>query len=244
MLLIAIFLFVFVIDATSVTPTCTDQKQNGDELGVDCGGACVNYCPATMKTPSIVWARSFQTSDTVVNAVAYIENQNTNAISNEVKYEFKLYDEERRFIAERVGSTFIGDTGSSAIFEGGIIVGNREVKYTNFRFISEPVWARPNEKFNDVRLLAEDGVVTGLDSKPKLEGSVRNESAFFNVNGIDVVGVLYDEKDNAIAVSKTFIETLSPGDRDTVTFTWREPFVGTPVKTEIIARFNPFTISN
>jgi len=241
--IIGILLFIFVIDATSVVPTCSDGKKNGSELGIDCGGACVNYCKATLKTPSIVWARSFKTSDTVVNSVAYIENQNTNAISSEIKYEFRLYDTDRRFIAERVGYTYIGGNGPSAIFEGGIVIGNREVKYTDFNFLSEPVWSLPNDMYKDVKLLSKDGVVVDAEKKPRLTGTVSNQSQFFHVFNIDVIGIVYDVSDNAIGVSKTFIDSLNQGEQKDITFTWREPFLGLPTKTEIISRFNPFTIS-
>ena len=56
--------------------TCFDNKQNGAESGIDCGGACERICLAEQRELMVHWARPSRVTDNVYNAVAYIENRN------------------------------------------------------------------------------------------------------------------------------------------------------------------------
>src|SRR3989344_5518059 len=70
--------------------TCFDGLQNGQEIGLDCGGGCVRICAFTVTPPEIVWSESFKIIDGQYNAVAYIENKNAVAASPALAYKFKL----------------------------------------------------------------------------------------------------------------------------------------------------------
>ena len=73
-------------------PTCSDNKQNQGELGVDCGGPCLLLCPAQYAPLNVLWSRFSKVSDGDYNVLAYIENPNLNASSYNLNYVFKLYD--------------------------------------------------------------------------------------------------------------------------------------------------------
>ena len=68
--------FAYVWPIVNQAPTCTDGKQNGDELGVDCGGGCVDFCSNQITMPTVLWSRAFPVTTNVYNATAYIENKN------------------------------------------------------------------------------------------------------------------------------------------------------------------------
>ena len=239
---VVLILALTVKRATSEVPTCFDQKQNGDERGIDCGGKCVLYCKDEAFPVAVKFVRTFPVTDTVWNAVAYIENQNSNAAVAKIKYQFKLYDAEQRFITERNGETYIGLTGASAIFEGGIQVGSRTPTSARFSFTSEPYWQRPDVRVSQIGVLGEGGVLTNVDTRPRLSGEIRNTSSLYDVNNVSVVGIAYDAEGNAINVSSTMIPNIAPGEKAPVTFTWQKPFTAPVVKTELIPRFNPFTL--
>ena len=40
-------------------PTCFDKKQNGAEVGVDCGGGCNLFCSSQITPLRVVWAKAF-----------------------------------------------------------------------------------------------------------------------------------------------------------------------------------------
>ena len=65
-------------------PTCSDGVQNGDEEGVDCGGACDRVCSFQAVDPIVLWERFFEVGPGVYNTVALIENPNVNTIARDV----------------------------------------------------------------------------------------------------------------------------------------------------------------
>lgn len=235
--------FFIVRSAVSEVPTCFDKKQNGTERGVDCGGSCVLYCKNELSAVAVKYARTFPVTSTVSSAVAYVENQNSDAVISRIQYQFKLYDEEQRFIGERNGETYIGLTGPMAIFEGGIQVGSRVPKSVRFSFVSEPYWQKPDPRGGQIVLLGEGGVLSSQDTRPKLSGSVRNTASLYDVRDVEVVGIVYDVEGNAVGVSRTTIPSITAGQSVPVTFTWPTPFAKEGVRVELLPRFNPLTQS-
>src|SRR3989338_2125266 len=74
-------------------PTCFDGKQNGDEIGVDCGGSCRLLCTA-QSLPLILKGdpRVLEVAENTFEIVALIENPNANGEIYRARYIFKLYD--------------------------------------------------------------------------------------------------------------------------------------------------------
>ncbi len=68
------FGFLIVAPRFQKAPTCFDNKQNGDEAGVDCGGSCMRACVSQVEEVSVLWARAFRVIPGRYNAVAYVEN--------------------------------------------------------------------------------------------------------------------------------------------------------------------------
>ena len=113
MLLFALVYVQFLYSA----PTCFDESQNGEERGVDCGGACTRICAFEVSEPNVKWARSFRVNDGQYNAVAYVENQNRIAATPELSYTFELYDADG-LITQRKGTTILPPDSVYPIFEG------------------------------------------------------------------------------------------------------------------------------
>ena len=77
-ILVAFFLCLDFSNSTYLNQvsTCSDHEQNGDEAGVDCGGACLLVCLSQVEDVSVLWARSFRVVPGRYNAVAYLVNHN------------------------------------------------------------------------------------------------------------------------------------------------------------------------
>ena len=235
---VGFFVIVFGIPlllALQREPTCFDGKQNHDEQGPDCGGSCSLLCEFQVKPLSIQWARSFKAGDGVYNATAFIENPNFNAAVMEVPYVFKLYDERNVLVVEREGSTFISTDGITPIFEARISTGESDITRTFFEFTGPIRWHR----IRDEKLIKnlEHELITPFSS-PRINAVIENEDINELID-VEVVGVVFNTKGNAIAASQTYIDFLPKLSKETIFFTWREPFVDTVGRVDVIPRIPP-----
>ena len=245
LIIIGIILFVAVIIvAVSITdkkPTCFDNLQNGQESGVDCGGTCAKVCRDEVRDIVVWWERPFRVANGVYNVVAFFENQNLQSGIREVNYEFRLYDKNNILVSEpRVGTTFIEANKRSAIFESGMTTGDSEAYNAFFKISSVQNWEKTNLSFSYTLFSIDEPVLSGQDVAPKLSATVENKT-FYTFTDTPVIAILYDENENAIAASRTYIDTLERDGKEKVYFSWPEPFGKSVARIEIIPRVNPFT---
>jgi len=175
--------------------------------------------------------------------VALVENQNTEAAISSISYEFKLYDENNIFVTRRTGKTYILPNNQTAIFEAGLETGDRVVVRSEFSFTETPLWLQ-TPKFNKGSVSVSSSEIVMKDSftNPRLTATIRNNGRF-SLHNFDVVAILYNEDNNAIAVSATFIEELNETEEYNVFFTWQDPFREEPVRIEILPQVNVFGLN-
>ncbi len=240
--LLLVFLVVSIIVYPIVfkTPTCSDKKQNGFETGVDCGGQCQLYCPKTIPLPQVVWASFFYVNEDVYNVVAMLNSTAPSAGARNASYTFVLYDELGKPITEVKGSTFIPPASSFAVFEPQIRTNQRTPARVRFSWDDEEIYFEKT-KFNsnslpiDVSLWKRDTVL----STERLTVNVNNNS-LYPIQDSEYIVIVYDEKDEPIASSKTVASLPARGDVD-LFFSWPYPFKAEPKRYELIKRINPFT---
>ncbi|MFA5841356.1 MAG: hypothetical protein WC835_00090 [Candidatus Paceibacterota bacterium] len=233
----AYFLYPLFIE----NPTCSDGKQNGDEVGVDCGGICNNFCASQVRPLSIIWQRSFEVAPGIYDVLGYVENQNADAGVSSLLYRFKLYDDKNVLIAERDGKTFIGPNQSGAIFSGGINTGERIPKLVYLEF-EDYQWTKIDPRFLKINFSVKNQQLLNASTSPRLAVSVGNES-LTDLRNVEAAAILRDQDDNAIAVSNTVIESLPKQSSKDIFFTWLTPLELPVARIEIIPRVNPFTVS-
>lgn len=223
-------------------PTCSDNKKNGTETGIDCGGSCVRACIFEVDKISVLWSRTFQVIPGRYNAVAYLENHNQNTAISKVKYKFRFSDKDNVYIGKREGETFVPPRGNFAIFEPAIGVGNSIPVYTAFEFTEVPVWDKVSEdKINQLKVLVSDIKLENQDTSPHLSATIKNDS-LFTIPEVAVVAILYDDKGNAVSTSRTYLEVLTPEEIKNVDFTWPEPILGVVIAKEIIPMYDIFAV--
>lgn len=239
--IISLILFAFIfIKITDVEPTCVDGIQNGTETGIDCGGDCIRQCSEESKGLIVWWERPFKVANGVYNTVAYVENQNLYSGLQEMQYEFRLYDKENILVSEPVrGRTFIEPNKRSAIFESGINTGENEAYSVFFRILTVQDWKNVPSDFSYDLFNVGEPVLTNQETNPKLTAPVENKT-FFSFDDVPVVAILFNQKDNAIAASQTFVDTISQGETEQVFYSWPEPFGDVVSRIEIIPRLDPF----
>src|SRR3989344_9155576 len=86
-------------------PTCFDNKENGDEYGIDCGGSCVKLCQSTFLPAQIQWGGGkFEiVAPHLYNLSSYIVNPNMDVGAVNVPYKFSVYDNVGLLILEKKG---------------------------------------------------------------------------------------------------------------------------------------------
>ncbi len=237
---------LLVYNATKVEPTCYDGKQNSNEVGVDCGGVCAFYCKDELDAPKVRWVRFFPIAQGIVHAVAYIEHSYPTAGAERVSYEFKLYDEKNNLITTREGTSYIGPMGKSALVETLIPIGNNTPFIARFSFTDTILWEKIPAIYAQIGINTDRYVLESFgDGLPDQEGTrltvtLENESRTTFEN-MDVVALLYDTNDNAIAVSKSLLETLPGQGSATMYFTWPTALKERTARVELIPRINPFS---
>jgi len=230
--------FLVLFPILHKAPTCFDNKQNGTEVGIDCGGNCANFCSSQIEPLIVRWSRAFNITGSTYSLMAYVENQNGSAILNNIPYEFRVYDNENKFLAMRQGSTYVPPNGPFAIFEPGINLGNRLPARVVFKFLDEnPKWVKADEnKLGKILLTTSDVAVEDTDSTPRVTAKLTNNTTW-NIENVDVYVILYDSDDNAIAVSKTLKSVIAKNSVNDLLFTWPKPFDRTVVRNEILTKW-------
>ena len=240
--ILAIFLIlavIFILPRLKEHPTCLDGKQNQKEVQIDCGGPCEKLCSFQASNISVRWAKALLVTGNFYNALVYIENQNLNAGLKNISYEFKFYDQNNILITERKGSTDVSQGGSSFIFEPAVDMKGFVPYRTTFKFTEEQVFYKENSNISKVFIAAEDKKLRDLDTNPKLQVVLSNESSL-DLDNLEVVAILYDTEGNAIGFSKSFVESFPKNKKKKVFFTWLKPFGTEITKIEILSKFNGF----
>ena len=237
----ALFVFIVVLALPTfflvyTPPTCSDKIQNQGELGVDCGGPCSILCKADALDIIVHWQRAFKVKDGVYNALAYVENPNLNSGVSKLVYRFKFYDSDNILISERKGETFIPPNKIFGVFESNITTGSRVPARTIFEFLDSPVWQKNFSQ--DPVFLITNKLLFDKDNLPRLTASLENHTTDAPYS-VEVVAILYDATGNAVAVSKTVVDSPAKDSSVPLIFTWPEQF-GTPVvRTELTYRVVP-----
>ncbi len=233
-LVIGAFGFLLVYPHFNKAPTCFDQKQDGNETGIDCGGSCQLACADQVDKVAVLWARAFEVVPGRYNAVAYLENKNNGAAVEKITYRFRFGDKDNVYIGKREGTTFIPPAGRFAGFEPAIDVGNSVPMYTTFEFTEDPVWIQiPPQKAAELQTSVSNISLSGEDTAPRLSASLMNNS-LLAIPNINVIAILYGADGNAVSASKTYIGRLDAGQSAAINFTWPEPFTQKVVAKEIL----------
>ncbi|MFT7507472.1 MAG: Mg-chelatase subunit ChlD [Acidimicrobiales bacterium] len=219
---ICIFALVYMTQFYNPS-NCLDGRQNGDERGVDCGGACALICAFDVTEPHVQWARSFRVTEGQYNAVAYIENKNIAAGSPEAAYTMSLYDAQG-LITQRTGSTILPPDSVSPVFEARIDTQGRIPTQTILVLEDITLWveaASSREQFT-----VQSRELSGADLRPRLDARIYNE-ALTEMLEVEVVATIFDAQGNALTSSRTYIDKFAPRSVETAVFTWPEPIAKT-----------------
>lgn len=240
-LFIALVIFALIYPVIFKKPTCFDNKKNGTETGIDCGGTCSLMCKSDISLPSVLWSRAFPVIGNDYNLVAFIENRNKNSGVVNASYEFRIYDTNNKLLGRREGTTFIPPNQQFAIFEPRFNSGQSDIKTVTFEFLSPLVWIKKSPTLQILPIFVNNIVFDNNKDTPNLSAVINNDS-IYDMPEFDVIAILYDRENNAINASKTHKDKLLSNNNLPVVFTWPETFRSLPVTQDIMVLINPFSV--
>lgn len=218
-------------------PSCVDGKQNGYEVGIDCGGVCALRCSQDVVPLTVLWSKALRSGEGKYDLVAMINNSNIDNASQVVAYTFTMYDDKGVVTGDELsGTTTLPLDGKIPVIlqniplskkPSNVIVTLRDgPHYTVTESPSSPTIKIANRRF-------ENG------QKPRAYAVVVNtkQQEIFN---LPVRLVLFDENDNAFAVGQSIVPFLEKEGIKEVIFTWNEPLPVVPTRIGVYPIFNPF----
>lgn len=172
--------------------------------------------PPETRDLSVLWTRFFEVRDGFVDVASLLRNPN-NFKAQKIMYSFKIYDKNNILIAIKEGETFAGPLERFVIFEPNISVGERVsgkalLDIMGVIFSEDQMDLRPK-----IDVLGTERFLEDIFSRVVVNIKNREEKS---LNNVQSTIVLFDEKQNAIAVSSTEIPFLGIDGEYSLTFTW------------------------
>lgn len=228
----------FARDIFFPDPTCFDTKQNGFEIGVDCGGTCSLRCASEVVPLSVLWANALLSTKSTYDLVAMVSNKNINNASKYISYTFVVYNAEGRVIEEIQGKTITPLDGDFPIIRQNIHLSQIPDKVT--LQIEDTRHYKVDEKPTSptVRVMNER---YEAGSVPRIYATLVNTKRTTVLN-LPVRVVLFDQDNNAYAVGEMTIPRLEKEEVKEITFTWREELKSAPVRIRVYPIFDPCTL--
>jgi hypothetical protein len=217
-LLIILPVIYLLYNLLSTNNSCFDNKMNGDETGIDCGGSCALRCDGTYKNIKVNFTRILKVDTDRYDIFALLDNYNTNVFFPKVVYNASVYNVDGILLLAATGTISVNSQS-----EGVIYIPNVNLK-------QEP-------KIIDLQLQKPLGILQLADTtKGKVNVSTWNAQK--NVGGalqvigelvnqgsseatnVSIYALLYDDTRSVYAVSKTKIRSLKGRERTAIAYTW------------------------
>ncbi len=226
----------FVWDKLFPEPTCFDKKQNGFEIGVDCGGVCSLRCASEVSPLTVEWAKAVPVDGATYDLAGLVLNNNIDNASRVLLYSFVLYDENGRQMGTVDGSTVAPLGGKFPIVVQNVALPKAPKNVTlllkdtpHFRVKEVPT--SPTVKVLERRY--------EVDSISRVYAKISN-TKHAEINDLPVIVLLYDAKDNVYAVGSSVVPVFHKEETKEVSFTWTRPLREAPSRIVVYPIFNPF----
>ncbi len=211
------------------TPTCFDQKQNGGETGIDCGGSCSTVCSAQAQPARVVFARALPQSGRT-DLIAYLENPNADAYARDAEVVIDVYGQDGSRIQKRARITLPAHS-STPLFLPGISSGPVQQVFVSFEG-GAPVWMR-GAGWEQPAPSTGNLVISDASARPRVTATIGNATAYVE-RDVPLVATVFAADGSVIAASQTVVPMLPPQGSAQAVFTWNEPFLQAAARVEVV----------
>lgn len=240
---VAVFLlFIFMLYSwLKPVPSCSDNKKNQNEVGIDCGGVCATKCAIVAQN------LTSQESGFVESGIAgkldlYARVSNPNATfgSKKFQYEFKLFDASGKAAVTKTGVGYILPAESKYVIENNVEFSGVPSR-VEFNIINQE-WSEFTDFYESPQLKVVNKFYSQISSGvgfSEVKGLLKNESSFnFNTIRLDVI--LKDANDSVIALNSTEMNTVKSGENRDFRALWLSRFPGEVMSVEVQVGVNIF----
>lgn len=218
--------------------TCSDNKQNQGEIGIDCGGPCIHCALKKPKPITVFWTRAVNVRQNAYDVAAFIENMNEILATRSLEYEFTLFDD-LGLVARRTGHVFLYPQERAYVIEPNIQTA-REPTKVEFKVV-RALWEVRDEsppniivERSNYSLSDESGVRGGV-----VEADVMNRTSF-DFKYVEIQFVVLDAAENLLGVNTITIDNVRSAARRTVRSRWPGELKGDIARIEVKPRVNLF----
>lgn len=214
-------------------PSCFDNTQNQDEVGIDCGGSCSRLCTAAQIPPTVLFTKALRNGVGRIDIIAEVENKNLTAAAKNVSYQVTLYSIDQSLVRRITGTLDLPPGARVPIFIPNAVVGSQSIANAFLEIASSsPQWFVVS---NDPRSIPDVSNVSvrGSAAAPRVEAIVSNPTTETLTN-VTIIVLVHNISGDVIAASRTLVPHVPAQGSATATFTWNVPFASVPASIEVI----------
>jgi hypothetical protein len=211
------------------TPTCTDDKQNGGEAGIDCGGSCSTVCSAQAQAASVRFARTLMQSGRV-DLIAYVDNPNADAFAKDAHLSIDIYRQDGHVLTRHVAVS-LPAKGSTPVYVPSIAGDAVQQVFVSFDE-GFPVWTK-GTGWNGEAPRTATFSVENESSSPRITAVIANDTAYPRLQ-VPVVATVFAADGSVLAASQTVIPYIPAQGNAQAVFTWNEPFAQPYARIELV----------
>ena len=231
--IVVAFLAIVSIATFYQTQSCSDERQNQDEVGIDCGGPCPYLCTIEQQPPTVLFTKTIRNGTERIDVIASIENKNATAAAKNVPYSITLYGTDQTLIQQVSGVLDLPPGATVPVYVPGVTSGNQKIANAFLEIASSsPQWFK---MATDSRIIpiVSNTTLGGSTAAPRITAILTNSSvtALSNVQAIVFVR---DAQNDVIAASKTVVPTIPAQGQATATFTWNGAFSSQATSVQVV----------
>ena len=191
------------------TASCMDGVLNQEEERIDCGGPCAACKVVRFSDVEVVVYHLFSAGG-AYDALAQVRNPNSQHGTRALAYTFHFFDESKKVITEKKGTTYLLAGQTRYIVENNIAI-KEAVAFVTFTVDSLGAWEVQEKLTGQVTLpifsKKYERVGASEQGFAKVTGTVENQSDY-TFASVDIHIVLVDKNKKPIAVGRTELSNV------------------------------------
>ncbi len=211
-------------------PSCFDNKLNGDESDIDCGGSCQKVCNEKILPIISKTARAIKTEKGLYDLIGFLQNNNRdkNISNNKINYKFTIFDLSGKPIKEYIGKTdlLVGQTFPIIVQNVPLDLessGNDISKVILTTSFDNNEWLKVDSIFGESFFSSSNEDYERLNNNiTQLSLDITNPTKA-RFRDIPIRITLENEEGNIVAVNETILRDIAGRSSQKVSFTWRNP---------------------